>query len=108
VRGADEHPAFRVVREHLPPPVHSTTPLPVAVAGAVRGFERRKTRVVVPGSLRAILPLRWALALATPRISAPYMPEVERLCAETDVAFGGITPTTEKPEDLQRTPQVLH
>jgi NAD(P)-dependent dehydrogenase (short-subunit alcohol dehydrogenase family) len=100
VRGAGEHPGFRYMRQHLPPPLRSTLPLDAAVDAAVRGIARRSSRVIAPRGLRALLPLRWMLALSTPRQAAPLMPEIERLSAESDTRFGGVTPTTEHPEDL--------
>jgi NAD(P)-dependent dehydrogenase (short-subunit alcohol dehydrogenase family) len=102
VDSACAHPAFALMREHLPPPVRKTTPLADAVSGAVRGIEKRATRVIVPGGLKALLPLRWLLALSTPRQMSPAMPEIERLCAETDARYGGVAPTTEHPDDLRR------
>jgi NAD(P)-dependent dehydrogenase (short-subunit alcohol dehydrogenase family) len=102
VDGADSHPGFAHMRTRLPPPVRRTTPLAEAVAAAVRGIEKRATRVIVPGGLKALLPLRWLLALSTPRQMSPAMPEIERLCAETDARYGGVAPTTERPDDLRR------
>jgi len=102
VRGADELPGFRFLRERLPPPLRTAIPLAPVVDGVVRALARRSARVVAPRSLRAILPLRWMLALTTLRTTAPLMPEIERLCAETDARFGGTPPTTERPEDLAR------
>jgi len=102
VRSSHVHPALRLLREHMPPPLRTDTPLSVVVDAVVRAVERREKRVVVPRSLRAILPMRWMLALTLPRAAAPLMPEVERLCAETDQRFGGSTPTTEDPEALLR------
>jgi NAD(P)-dependent dehydrogenase (short-subunit alcohol dehydrogenase family) len=102
VDSACAHPAFALMRDRLPLPVRRTTPLADAVAGAVRGIERRATRVVVPGGLKALLPMRWLLALSTPRQTSPAMPEIERLCAETDARYGGVAPTTERPDDLRR------
>jgi NAD(P)-dependent dehydrogenase (short-subunit alcohol dehydrogenase family) len=102
VEGADSHPGFAHMRTRLPPPVRKTASLADAVAGTIRGIEKRATRVVVPGALKALLPLRWLLALSTPRQMSPAMPEIERLCAETDARFGGVAPTTEHPGDLRR------
>ena len=102
VRTADALPGFKFVREHLPGPLRSTSPLSGAVEAAVRGIARRKTRVVFPGGLKALLPMRWLLTLTTPRQMSPLMPEIERLCAETDATYGGVSPTTERPEELAR------
>jgi NAD(P)-dependent dehydrogenase (short-subunit alcohol dehydrogenase family) len=100
VRGAGEHPGFRYLRQHLPPPIKSTLPLGDAVDAAVRGIAKRSSRVIAPRGLRALLPLRWMLAVSTPRQTSSLMPEIERLSAESDARFGGVTPTTEHPEDL--------
>src|SRR4051812_9332071 len=48
VRGGDEHPAFKLLRDRMKGPSAKTHPLPVAGRGLVRGIERRSKVVAVP------------------------------------------------------------
>lgn len=78
VSGAEEHRAFRTVREAMRPPLTKTYPVSVAVDSVVRGIERRSRIVVAPWWVRGMLVLRSAV----PRLAEPDLikvaPQVER------------------------------
>jgi NAD(P)-dependent dehydrogenase (short-subunit alcohol dehydrogenase family) len=102
VRGAEDNPAFAAVRATLPSPLRRALPVHEVAAAVADGIARRAPRVVRPRFIHALLPLRWLLARVAPRTMAAIMPTMERLCAETDAAYGGPLPTSEDPEALRR------
>ena len=61
VRGAENDlPTFRTIRKKLPYPANSTTDLETCVAGIMRGFAKRKTRVYIP---RGVVVANWSKSL---------------------------------------------
>lgn len=93
------YPAFRLMKKNLPPPAGMVIPLSAAVDAAVRGMERRASRVIAPWAMRVLLLLRGLLARVSPGMAVRFMPELERLSAETDAAKGSEVPTTEPRVD---------
>jgi NAD(P)-dependent dehydrogenase (short-subunit alcohol dehydrogenase family) len=61
VRDADQHVVLRELRDHMPRPARRVLPTETAADRLVRGVERRRTALYVPGWLRATQPLRAAL-----------------------------------------------
>lgn len=98
----DVYPAFRLMKENLPPPAGWMIPLSRAVDAAVAGMERRAARVVAPWAMHLLLWLRGLLVRIAPGRAAAFMPELERLSAETAAAHSGVAPTTERPEEVRR------
>lgn len=90
VRGGNEHPAFKYVREHLPGPLKAVAPMRIAVDAIVLGVKRRKKIVLAPGWLRLALALRWFYASDASLFKA-HMPEIEKLC-EAELRARGGTP----------------
>ncbi len=88
VKTAGEHPAFTLMRSHLPGPLRSIAPVDIAVKAIVEGVLRRKRRVVAPGWLRAALAMRWFVA-GNSSTYREVMPEIERLCVEETKRRGG-------------------
>ena len=93
------YPAFRLMKANLPPPAGMVIPLSAAVDAAVRGIERRSWRVVAPWAMHFLLWLRGLLVRVSPRIATRFMPELERLSAQTEASKGSEIPTTEPRAD---------
>ena len=81
VRGGDEAPAFRRLRESMKPPFHKTYPVDAAADAIVAGVQQRKRIVVAPRWVRALLPLRALVQRVAERDSRAVMPELERIDA---------------------------
>ena len=78
VSGAEEHRAFRTLREAMRPPLTRKYPVGVAVDAIVRGIGKRARIVVAPRWVRAMIVARSAV----PRLAEPDLlkvtPQVER------------------------------
>lgn len=101
---SEVYPAFRLMKANLPPPAGMMVPLMTAVDAAIHGMERRAARVVAPWPMHLLLWLRGLLVRIAPGRAAVFMPELERLSAETAAAHGGVSPTTERPDEARRGP----
>ncbi len=81
--------AFRKMLERLPGPLGNTTSVEACADAFVRGIEKRKTRISVPGWVNAI---RWLKpALTTPigeRETAKHAPEIVPLMDQEVLALG--------------------
>jgi NAD(P)-dependent dehydrogenase (short-subunit alcohol dehydrogenase family) len=93
VRGGEEHPGFRRLRESLRPPMKKTYPVAVAADAVVRGIAKRKRVVVAPRWVRMLLPLRALLPKLSERDQLKVAPDVERLFAE-EIAERGAEETS--------------
>jgi len=92
------YPAFRLMKENLPPPAGMSVPLATAVDAAIRGMERRAARVVAPWPMHLLLLFRGLLVRIAPGRAAGFMAELERLSAATPAAHGEAIPSTERAE----------
>jgi len=93
------YPAFRLMKANLPPPAGMVIPLSAAVDAAMRGIERRKSRVVAPWAMHLLLMLRGLLVRVSPRMATRFMPELERLSAATEATKGTEIPSSEPRAD---------
>ncbi|MCK5892554.1 SDR family oxidoreductase [Aeromicrobium sp.] len=106
VRGAEaDLPTFRAIRKKLPYPANSTTDLDDCVAGIMRGFAKRKTRVYVP---RGVIVANWTKALVNSPLGArlvlpiakKHVPDLESEVAALGRFQHAHVPLTEaKPAD---------
>lgn len=106
VRGAeDDLPTFRTIRKKLPYPANSTTDLETCVAGIMRGFAKRKTRVYIP---RGVIVANWSKSLINSplgakivlRIAKKHVPSLEADVAKLGRFQHAHVPLTEaKPAD---------
>jgi NAD(P)-dependent dehydrogenase (short-subunit alcohol dehydrogenase family) len=81
VRGGDEAPAFRRLRQAMKPPFHKTHPVGAAADAIVEGVEQRRRIVAAPRWVRAFLPLRALIQRVAERDSRAVMPELEQIDA---------------------------
>ncbi len=85
VRGADADPVGGRMRGKLRGPIARTYPLAGAAEAVVQGMERRSRRVLFPGWIRVLLPLRHLAQLATELEGRRLAPEADRIAqAEVD------------------------
>jgi len=77
VRGADENPALREMRERLPFPIGRTYGLVPTADALVRGISRRAPRVYAQRWLPPVQLIRGVLPLAVARVGGRGMPETE-------------------------------
>jgi NAD(P)-dependent dehydrogenase (short-subunit alcohol dehydrogenase family) len=89
VRGGDEAPAFRRLRESMRGPFKKTYPVGDAAEAVALGVEKRCRIVVAPWWVRAFHPLRGVLQRPQERDLLAIMPELEQLDAASDAAFVG-------------------
>ena len=88
VRGADEHPALKSLRNDSLGPLSRSAPVSAVGRAVVKGMENRSRWVVVPGWVRILLVLGRVLQPLTERGSFDTAAEVDRLFEE-DVASRG-------------------
>jgi len=79
VRGGDENPAFKLLRDRLKWPAGKTYPVADAGSAIVRGIERRAAVVVAPRWVAAARLLRGFLAPAAAREAVQNAPEMMAL-----------------------------
>lgn len=79
VRGGDEHPAFKLLRERLKGPASKTYPVADAGAAIVRGIESRSPAVAAPKWVLAARALRGLALPITEKQVAPNAPEAMAL-----------------------------
>ena len=106
VRGAEHDlPTFRTIRKKLPYPANSTTDLDDCVAGIMRGFAKRKTRVYIP---RGVIVANWTKSLVNSPLGAKivlpiakkHVPDLESEVAALGRFQHAHVPLTEaKPAD---------
>ena len=111
VRGGDRHPAFAEVRARIPGPFGKTYPVSAVGKAVLRGVEKRRRWVAVPGWVRLVLLNRgwfWALAEGrakreVPELDAAFERDVQERGA--DVASGpvGAGGEAERERALNRT-----
>jgi NAD(P)-dependent dehydrogenase (short-subunit alcohol dehydrogenase family) len=89
VRGGDEAPAFRRLRESMRGPFQKTYPVGDAGEAVARGVEKRQRIVVAPRWVRAFHPLRGLVQRPQERDLLALVPELEQLDAASDHAFVG-------------------
>jgi NAD(P)-dependent dehydrogenase (short-subunit alcohol dehydrogenase family) len=88
VRGGDEHPSFKRMRQSLKPPFSKTYPVGVAAEAVVKGVESRARVVAGPGWIKPLIPLRGLIQPIADRQAGPHIAEVERIW-EQEVAERG-------------------
>jgi NAD(P)-dependent dehydrogenase (short-subunit alcohol dehydrogenase family) len=88
VRGADEHPVLKSLRNDSLGPLSRSAPVSAVGRAVVKGMENRSRWVVVPGWVRVLLVLGRTLQPLTERGSIDTAAEVDRLFEE-DVASRG-------------------
>ena len=88
VRGAEEHPMFKSLRNDSLGPLSRSAPVSAAGRAVVKGMENRSRWVVVPGWVRILLVLGRGLQPLTERGSFDTAAEADRLFQE-DVASRG-------------------
>src|SRR4051794_18254936 len=81
VRGGDEAPAFRRLRESMRGPFKKTYPVGDAAEAVALGVEKRCRIVVAPWWVRAFHPLRGAMQRPQERDLLAIMPELEQIDA---------------------------
>ncbi|MEW2249290.1 SDR family oxidoreductase [Streptomyces sp. NPDC006975] len=77
VRDADRYAVLRELRAHMPPPARRVHSAEAAAARIVRGVERRRTAVYLPGWLRLVQPVRAALPPVVLRVARRELPRIE-------------------------------
>jgi NAD(P)-dependent dehydrogenase (short-subunit alcohol dehydrogenase family) len=87
VNGADEHPAFRLLRGQMKGPFGKTFPVGDAADAIVRGIDARARHVVAPKWVKWMLPLRGLLPYVSERDVLKIVPEGERLLEEEGGTF---------------------
>jgi NAD(P)-dependent dehydrogenase (short-subunit alcohol dehydrogenase family) len=96
VRGGEQHPAYRLVRERTPWPFSKIYPVSDVGEAVADGVERRARLVLVPRWLRSVLALRGVLVPITdvgsrrnfPEIDARFEEDARRRGAESSAPVG--------------------
>jgi NAD(P)-dependent dehydrogenase (short-subunit alcohol dehydrogenase family) len=110
VRGADRHPAFGELRAKLPGPFGKTYPVSAVGEAVVRGVQKRRRWVTVPGWVRLILLNRgwfWAITEAgsrrdVPEFDAKFAKDVEERGLEAAAGPVGAGGAAERQRELNR------
>ena len=111
VAGADRHPAFGELRARLPGPFGKTYPVSAVGKAVLRGVEKRRRWVTVPGWIRLLLLNRgwfWAVAEAgssreVPEFDAAFARDVEERGLEAAAGPVGAGGAAERERALNRT-----
>jgi NAD(P)-dependent dehydrogenase (short-subunit alcohol dehydrogenase family) len=105
VSEGDLHPAFRRLRDTMPPPLNRDTPADAAAVRIADGIARRAARIWVPGWVRALHWLRALLHTApAERELRRAAPEIERLYLEGLAASGSLA-SSFGPRERERAQQ---
>lgn len=110
VAGADRHPAFGELRAKLPGPFGKTYPVSAVGRAVLRGVERRRRWVTVPGWIRLLLLNRgwfWAITEAAgsrevPEFDARFARDVEERGLEAAAGPVGAGGAAERERALNR------
>jgi len=77
VRGVEDRPLYRMLREAIKPPIGKTYPARLAIDAAVRGIERRSRLVFAPRWVRGAIAARTGLQRIAERDAAKFLPAAD-------------------------------